>query len=210
MVEVKHDEKQLAPASTEQLELDLKVESDGEGSEGGLQEAESGTNLDMHDSFNRRFVQALTLAIQDIGSSEDHKDEFTELLGSQFRHIIRLKNSVTGGRGAVADLCGIYATELVEKANLIGESIAREQQQDETDPEALDRMILEAQSSMTGSILSVLAVELEQYFDEAKASSQTPYHAGMALIQFVTSISKQSKTALRSNSRLNLQLCKVG
>ena len=36
MVEVKHDEKQLAPASTEQLELDLKVESDGEGSEGGL------------------------------------------------------------------------------------------------------------------------------------------------------------------------------
>ena len=155
MVEVKHDEKQLAPASTEQLELDLKVESDGEGSEGGLQEAESGTNLDMHDSFNRRFVQALTLAIQDIGSSEDHKDEFTELLGSQFRHIIRLKNSVTGGRGAVADLCGIYATELVEKANLIGEAIAREQQQDETDPEALDRMISEAQKTMKESILSV-------------------------------------------------------
>ena len=39
MVEVKHDEKRLEPAASEQLDmdkLDLKVESDGEGSEAGL------------------------------------------------------------------------------------------------------------------------------------------------------------------------------
>ena len=39
MVEVKHDEKRLEPLASEQLEidkLDLKDESDGEGSEAGL------------------------------------------------------------------------------------------------------------------------------------------------------------------------------
>ena len=155
-------------------------------------------------------MRALTLAIQDIGSSENHKDEFTALLGSQFKHILRLKNSITGGGGAVSDLKDVYAAELVEKANLIGEAIAREQQQDETDPEALDRMISEAQKTMKESILSVLAEELERYFEDSAASWQTTYHASVALIQFVTSIGKHSKTSLKSNPRLNLQLCKVG
>ena len=80
MVEVKHDEKPLVPQASEQLEDDLKVVSDGEGSEAELQgEADSSTNLELYDSFNRNFVHALTLAIQDIGSSENHKSDFTEL-----------------------------------------------------------------------------------------------------------------------------------
>ena len=55
----------------------------------------------------------MTLAVQDIGSSEEHRQSFIDLIGHSFKHMIRLANSVTGSRGAVADLNNFYVREIL-------------------------------------------------------------------------------------------------
>ena len=82
-------------------------------SDGDLFAREQDTNLEVFDCFNRGFVRAMTLAMQDIGSSEGHRQSFIDLLGYSFRNMIRLSNSLTGSRGAVADLNNFYVREVI-------------------------------------------------------------------------------------------------
>ena len=103
---------------------DLEKSSDGEDVA-----IEEDANLEAYDCFNRGFVRALTLAVQDIGSSsKQHREDLITGLSFSFRNIIRLSKSITGSRGAVADFNNFYASEIVRKANsifLIGDAIAQ-------------------------------------------------------------------------------------
>ena len=178
-------------------------------SDGGHAELEEGdANLESFNCFNRDFVRALTLSIQDVDSNAKARKSFLDVIRSSFEHILRLSNSITSTRGAVADLSNFYVREVLKKADLIGEAIAQSQDEDEDDKDAkaVEKEVAEAQRSLQEAIFGVYAEGLALKFD----MKHTTYHAGNSLINFVISLQTSSKAKARSNPSLNQQLIKLG
>ena len=69
----------------------------------------------MFTKLSNKFVEALSLALDDIGTSvEDHEHLF-DLIEESFIHIVRLSSTVTQGKGPASKLIGVYVDSLHKK-----------------------------------------------------------------------------------------------
>lgn len=149
-----------------------------------------------------RFVQALNLALEDVGVSTSEHDALFEIIEDSFSHIIRLSSSVTQGKGPAQSLLSNYVDNLHKKLMAVAE--VNVMADDNVSPSK--QQLFAAEKKTLEKVSDIYASALASF----NSKRGLTYHSAHLLISFVLRVlSPEKLITLETNPALNLQLCQV-